>query len=285
MDVVIRPANDVFLRQVVFPAFELSATAPHVAVEHLLHYLDDEPTRISLELLFDQTHLTLGANNQRWNDLVYRLLFFDWLGDAEGWTCGGAFSGYAAQWEESFHVALMLEDPDYQYAVPGQADHQRRAFWARPQEDLGLAALMCGVWDPPPAFTPSAVFSAAETTAQSMSAGNHRADWAWRPMTTVNRWAARLPGALNRLLAREVKRLHPIDPPERFELIDYWLGRNPEPPVLAVSFSGLGPWAHRWLLEVGQLAHLLRDAASAQQGLTAVMTRHGPRRGVDLPAE
>ena len=90
-------------------------------------------------------------------------------------------------------------------------------------------------------------------------------------MLTVNKWAAKLPSALSRLLDREVRRLHPVNPPERHEILDYWLGRVREPPLLAVSFSGLGPRATDWIREIGQLAQLIRTAAASQNGLTAVL--------------
>jgi hypothetical protein len=98
-------------------------------------------------------------------------------------------------------------------------------------------------------------------------------------MLTVNRWAAKLPSALSRLLEREVRRLAPVSPPERHEILDYWLGRVLDPPLLAVSFSGLGPRASDWIREIGQLARLVRNTAAAQQGLTAVLTRPSLARG------
>jgi hypothetical protein len=48
-----------------------------------------------------------------------------------------------------------------------------------------------------------------------------------------------------------------------------------EPPVLAVSFSGLGPQANKWIREIGQLAHVIRAAAAAEQGITSVISFHG----------
>lgn len=275
MEVVIRPVNDVFLREVVFPAFELGVIDKVPAIEHLLRHLNDEETRVLLELVLEHGNSPtfFGMNDERWNEAVYRLLFYEWIADSEGWTLSHQYVGYAAPWEESFHLSLMLEDGDYPYFDEERADLYRRAFWGQPKKHVGLSALMCGAWDPVPSFPPDQVLTTEGNGLYNPQAGIARADWAWRPMFTVNQWAAKLPSALNRLLDREVKRLHPIEPPERFELIDFWLGRVPEPPVLAVSFSGLGPRAHEWLREIGQLAHLVRDAAASQQGLTAVITR------------
>lgn len=94
-------------------------------------------------------------------------------------------------------------------------------------------------------------------------------------MIAVSEWAARMPSALNRLLDREQKRLRPISAPEKHEVLDFWLGRTKEPPLLAVSFSGLGPRANEWIREIGAIAHVVRNAADAQQGLTAVISRTG----------
>jgi hypothetical protein len=100
-------------------------------------------------------------------------------------------------------------------------------------------------------------------------------------MLTVNQWAARMPSGLNRLLDREVKRLHPIEPPERFEVLDFWLGRSAHPPTLAVTFSGLGPRSHEWIQELGSMGTVIRDAAAQQLGLTAVISRRPVVHGAD----
>jgi hypothetical protein len=91
----------------------------------------------------------------------------------------------------------------------------------------------------------------------------------------VNQWAAQLPNALSRLLEKEHRRLRPIEAPERHEVLQYWLGRVKEPPVLAVTFSGLGPKSNVWIRELGQLAQMIRAAAAGQQGLTAVISHRG----------
>lgn len=273
MEVVLRPTNDLFLQEVVFPAFELGVIDSGPAIDHLLQYLNDEETRVLLELVQDNNlgESFFGLSDERWNQALYRLLFHEWFRDSGGWVMMQQYIGFAGPWEETFHLALMLEDPDYPYADDHRADLYRRAFWGQPRKHHGLAALLCGVWDPIPRFPPDQVLTVDGHGVYSPSEGVARADWAWRPMLTVNKWAAKLPSALSRLLEREVKRLAPVNPPERHEILDYWLGRIEQPPILAVSFSGLGPRAVEWIREVGQIAGLIRTAAAEQRGLTAVL--------------
>lgn len=278
MEVVLRPINDLFLKQVVFPAFELGVIDAGPALEHLLRHLTDEETRVLLELVLEHSapgNSFFSLHDDRWNQAVYRLLFHEWIQDSEGWAISQQYSGYAGPWEETFHLTLMLEDPDYPYAEETSAELYRRAFWGQPKKRHGLSTLVCGAWDPVPAFPPDQVLTTEGNGLYDPRNHIARADWAWRPMLTVNQWAAKMPSALNRLLDREVKRLHPIDPPERFEVLDFWLGRVRAPPVLAVSFSGLGARSSEWIREIGALGHLVRDAAAQQQGLTAVISRRG----------
>lgn len=273
MEVVLRPTNDHFLQEVVFPALELGVIDSGPAIDHLLKHLNDEDTRVLLELVQDNNagESFFGMSDERWNQALYRLLFFEWWRDSDGWLVQQQYLGFAGPWEESFHLALMLEDPDYPYADEERADLYRRAFWGQPKKQHGLASLLCGVWDPVPRFPPDQVLTVEGHGVYSPQAQVARADWAWRPMLTVSKWAARLPSALSRLLEREVRRLAPVNPPERHEILDYWLGRIEHPPILAVSFSGLGPRSSDWIREIGQLAHLIRTAATQQQGLTAVL--------------
>ena len=63
-------------------------------------------------------------------------------------------------------------------------------------------------------------------------------------------------------------------------MLQYWLGRIEEPPVLAVTFSGLGPGSNEWIREIGQLARMLRKVAEQQKGLTAVIDVRGGGIGV-----
>jgi hypothetical protein len=282
MEVVLRPIDDLFLDQVVFPAFERGVLDAAPALEHLLAHIDDEPTQVMLELVLEHsaTGSFFGLTDERWSGAVYRLLFHEWVQASRGtWRVAGQYTGYAGPWEETFHLALMLEDPDYPYADDGRAELYRRAFWGQPKKQHGLSTLLCGAWDPMPTFPPDQVLTTEGNGLYDPRAQIARADWAWRPMITVNHWAAKMPSALNRLLDREVKRLAPLDPPERFEVLDFWLGRVPGPPLLAVSFSGLGPRASDWIREIGALGHVVRGAAAKQQGLTAVISRQG--RSVD----
>jgi hypothetical protein len=285
MEVVLRPVNDLFLTEVMFPAFELGVLDAGPAIDHLLRYLNDEQTRVLLDLVLEHSASGsfFGLNDEHWDQALYRLLFHEWLRDSEGWTIAQQYVGYAGPWEETFHLALMLEDPAYPYADEERAELYRRAFWAQPKRRYGLATLMCGAWDPVPSFPPEQVLTQDGNGIYDAKAGVARADWAWRPMLTVHQWAAKMPSALNRLLDREVKRLHPIDPPERFEVLDFWLGRVPHPPTLAVTFSGLGPRAHEWIQEIGSLGQVVRNAAAAQLGLTAVISRRPLVQAVDVP--
>jgi hypothetical protein len=285
MEVVLRPANDQFFSEVVFPAFEMGVVQTAPAVEHLLRYLNDEATRVLLEVVLEHaaSGSFFGLSDDRWHEALYRLLFFEWLPDSEGWSIGRQHVGYAGPWEETFHLALMLEDSDYPYANEERADLYRRAFWGQPKKRYGLSTLLCGAWDPLPTFPPDQVLTLDGNGLYDPKAGVARADWAWRPMLTVNQWAAKMPSALNRLLDREVKRLSPVDPPERFEILDFWLGRIPSPPVLAVSFSGLGPRSSEWIREIGALGQVVRTAAAEQQGLTAVISRRATIGPISAP--
>lgn len=277
MEVVLRPINDQFLRHVVFPAFQLGVVDTVPAIEHLLGSIEDEPTRVLLELVLDHSGEGnfFGLTDERWSEAIYRLLFYEWFKGEEGWDISHQYVGYAGSWEETFHLALMLEDPEYPYADDEQAELYRRNFWTAPKRKFGLATLLTGTWDPIPAFPPDQVLTTHGNGIYEPKKGIARADWSWRPMIAVSEWAARMPSALNRLLDREQKRLRPISAPEKHEVLDFWLGRTKEPPLLAVSFSGLGPRANEWIREIGAIAHVVRNAADAQQGLTAVISRTG----------
>ncbi len=281
MEVVVRPANDRFLQEVMFPPFEYGLVAAAPGLEHLLAHVADPDTRMLIELVHDNcgADTFFGLEDERWNQALYRLLFFEWFAETGGWTATQAQQGFAGQWEDTFHLALMLEDATYPYDRDEEADVYRRTFWGTPQKAHGLSTFLCGAWDPVPRFPPDQVLTVEGHGQYSPEHNIARADWTWRPMLTVNRWAAKLPGTLSRLLDREVKRLAPIDPPERHEILDYWLGRVPEPPILAVSFSGLGPKAMDWIRDIGVLAQLIRHTAAQQQGLTCVLGM--PRRGRD----
>jgi len=275
MEVVLRPVNDVFLEEVVFPAFELGVVSTGPAVEHLLAQLDDEPTRVLLDLVLEQSSegTFFGLSDERWTEAVYRMLFHEWVPDRDGWTISDAYTGFAGPWEETFHLALMIEDPDYPYDDHDRADLYRRAFWGQPKKQHGLSTMLCGAWDPFPPFPPDQVLTTEGNGLYDRQRRVARADWSWRHMLTVSQWAAKLPGKMSKLLEREQKRLRPVEAPERLEIVDYWLGRVPDPPVLSVSFSGLGPRTDEWIRGIGALGHMIRNAAASQSGLTAVISR------------
>lgn len=273
MEVILRPATDPFLEGVVFPALALGAVDVAPALEHLLRAIEDEETRVLLELVLDaHGGAPLAAlDDERWSQALSRLLFHDWFLDTEGWQVGPPHPAFAGPWEATLQLALMLEDPAFPYDDEARAAPLRRAAWEEPRAQLELSATLCGLWAPPPAFPPHHLLTAAGRGAWAPAAGLARADWAWRPMLTVAQWAAHLPSALSRLLDREVRRLAPLAPPERHELLAYWLGHAPRPPVLATCFSGLGPQAMDWIRDLGELARVVRAAAAAERGLTAVI--------------
>ena len=277
MEVVLRPVNDLFLKEVVFPAFKAGVVDAVPAVEFLLRNLEDEETCVTLEMMLERgiDGSFYGMTDEKWSKAVYRLLFIEWMKDSGGWAIGHEYEGYAGDWEDTLHLALMLEDPNYPYSEPEKARKFRQGFFERPNEKRGLASLVCGSWNPVPDFPPDQVLTLQGHGEYAPQQGIARADWAWRPLHQVNMWAAQLPNALSRLLQREGKRLKPVDAPERHDVLEYWLGRVKEPPVLAVSFSGLGPQANRWIREIGQLAQVIRAAAAQEQGLTSVISFHG----------
>jgi hypothetical protein len=82
------------------------------------------------------------------------------------------------------------------------------------------------------------------------------------------------------MLKREETRLSPLEMPESSEILDYWLGRQPQPPVLTVAFSGLGQRAASWVRELGELARQIRSAAEREQGLT-ILIPQSVHRGAD----
>lgn len=281
MEVVLRPVNDHFLREVVFPAFKLGVLDAAPAIEHLLRHLNDEQTRVGLDLLLENgvEGSFFGLTDERWTEACYRLLFVEWLRDSEGWSIVSEYNAFAGDWEHTLHLALMLEDPKYPYAEPS-ARAYREAFFDKPRHQHGLAAMICGVWDPVPDFPPDQILTTQGHGDYQPTAGIARADWSWRPIHSINQWAAQLPNLLSRLLQREATRLKPVVAPEKHEVLDYWLGRIDDPPVLAVNFSGLGPTAHTWIKEIGTLAHLIRSVAAQEQGLTAVISF---RNNADTP--
>lgn len=274
MQVVLRPANDAFLHAVVFPGLAHGLHDAAGALEFWDQLLDDPNLAGVLELLHDLGAPTLPAlDHPKWPPLLYALLFDDWSEEGDRWRRGDAAVGYAGDLDHTLHLALLLEEPSYPYADPAEARAWRASFMERPQLRLGLSSLLCGHWDPPPDFAPHAVLSTVGRGAYEPHRGLARADWCTRSAKHVNRWAAQLPSALSALLAREERRLAPVEIPERHEVLGYWLGRHESAPLLAVTFSGLGPDGVETLRELGRLARFLRLIAERQQAVTAVLSR------------
>jgi hypothetical protein len=278
MDVVLRPANDKFLLQVVFPALELGIVDAVPAIEHLIQHVGDETIRINLEILLDNgvDGSFFGLENDKWSTAVYQLLFNAWRPDKDGWKPAPEQIAYAGDWEDTLHLSLMLEDEAYPYFDDEGAKRYRQTVATSSfASESGLASLTCGFWDPLPSFPPDQILTVQGQGDYRPKQGVVRADWSWRPVHIVNQWAAQLPNMLSRLLEREARRLKPVEAPEKHDVLQYWLGRIEKPPVLAVTFSGLGPKAHEWIRELGQLARMVRQVAAQQQGLTAVITHRG----------
>ncbi|MBK7858025.1 MAG: hypothetical protein IPJ65_05250 [Archangiaceae bacterium] len=278
MEVVLRPVNDAFLKEVVFPALEQGVVDAAPAIEHLIAQLGEDQTRVELELLLDRgiEGTFFGLEDERWSTSIYRLLFHEWKKSSRGgWGMVNESLAYAGDWDSTLHLSLMLEDPAYPYWDEVKASQFRTNFTASPFSEQGLASLTCGIWEPVPGFPPDQVLTVAGHGDYRPQDGVARADWSWRPLHVVNQWAAQLPNALSRLLEKESRRLRPVQAPEKHEVLQYWLGRTAQPPVLAVTFSGLGERSNEWIREIGYLAKMIRAAAAAQLGLTAVISHRG----------
>lgn len=278
MEVVFRPVNDAFLRDVVFPALERGVVDAIPGVQHLIANLDDDHTRGTLELMLERgvEGSFFGLEDERWSAAIYKLLFNEWQRGPAGWALAGEqLVAYAGDWENTLHLALMLEEPGYPYHDDQRAKEYRQSFAESPFAEQGLATLTCGLWNPVPAFPPDQILTDQGRGDFRPEEGIARADWSWRPLQVVNKWAAQLPNQLSRLLEREAKRLKPVEAPEKHDVLQYWLGRIDEPPVLAVNFSGLGPRSNEWIRELGQLARMIRKVAEQQRGLTAVISHRG----------
>lgn len=275
MDVVIRPVGDKFLKEVAYPAFEVGMVDATAGLEQLRGQIQDAHTLTQIEILLDQgvegSFFSLNAN--QWLDVVYRLLFHEWKKSRDGgWVMGSEYLAYAGSLENTLHLTLMLEEPRYPYTEPPKAKELRTLFIENPEPHFGLASLVAGSWHPVPAFAPDQVVSITGRGMYSPQEDVAYADWTHRPAATLKVWKAQLAQKLQKLIEREERRLHPVDIPEKYEILQYWNGNIPEPPYLAVAFSGLGPEAHGWIREIGTLAQLVRNAASHDQGLTAIIS-------------
>jgi hypothetical protein len=276
MNVVLRPVNDRFLNQVAFPAFEQGAADAAGALQRLREAVSDERTMFLLESLLDSGvqggFFTLDAD--RWLEAVYRLLFSRWEEVGEGWKVHDEPIGYAGGFDATLELTLLLEEPAYPYAEQPRAEQFRDDFLAAMPKAYSLSRLICGAWEPVPAFAPDQVLNTQGRGFYRPQEGLAVAEWAYRSAEDVARLYAQLPAQVMRLVERERSRLAPLPVPEARLLLAHWLEGAP-PPTLAVAFSGLGLQASQWTQELGVLLALLRQAASSQQGLTCVMTDGG----------
>jgi hypothetical protein len=275
MEIVLRPIQDRFFQEAVLPFLTRAMSDVSGALEGLVGLLADDPFRFQCEELLSsgpQGGMQAVAP-EAWAELVDRLVFQQWRHGAAGWELAGQRAGYAGDWDEALHLALMVELPDYPYAYAREARAVRDAFRLKPRAELGLASLMAGVWEPFPDFLPEQILSTQGRSEYVPKARFAFADWAWRPASTVARWREGLPGKLERLLDREQQRLKLPALPERQELLAWWGGRASQPPPLAVVFSGLGPRAPGWIQELGVICGHVHQAAREQAALVSLVTK------------
>jgi hypothetical protein len=272
MDLVLRRVNDRFFQQQVLPFLSLAMSDSAQALRALQEALADEQSRLLCEQLLS-AHLgggLSGVEQEPWAELVDRLLLLNWSPGPAGWGVDGPRAGYAGNWDEALHLALMVEDPGYPYADVRASHGRREGFRLHPVGELGLASLIGGQWESFPTFPPDRVFS---TTGRGGYVSREQyafADWAWRPSRTVAHWQVNLERKLRRLLEREKQRLAPLEMPELDAVLGYWLGRVARPPELSVAFSGLGQRSSSWMPELGVLLSHVREAVRHEAGLVAV---------------
>lgn len=273
MELVLRPVDDRFFHEQVVPFLSLAMSDSVQALVSLREQLADDETRLLCERLLSSHEGggLSGVEQEPWADLVERLIFLPWGPGSGGWAVVGQRAGYAGDWDEALHLALMLEDPTYPYGDARASHGRREGFRLHPVADLGLASLMGGQWEPFPTFPPDRVFSSQGRGEYVTREQYAFADWAWRPARTVVHWNVHLERKLRRLLEREKARLAPVDLPELEQVLAYWLGRAPQPPALTVAFSGLGPRASSWVQELGVLMSHVRQAALEKAGLVALV--------------
>src|SRR4051794_20638443 len=109
MNIVIRPVNDRFLRQVAFPAFERGSADATRGLEILRGAIADEQTMLLLDSLLDGgvSGGFFTLDTERWLEAVYRLLFSEWAEDgAQGWKVVREPPGFAASFDESLQLSL-----------------------------------------------------------------------------------------------------------------------------------------------------------------------------------
>lgn len=284
MELVLRPVNDRFFHEQVLPFLTLAMSDSAQALRVLRERLADKAGGQLCERLLS-SHLgggLGGVEQEPWLDLMDRLTFQQWAPGSSGWEVVGQRAGYAGDWDEALHLALMVEDASYPYWDTRAGHGRREGFRRHPLAGLGLASLIGGQWEPFPEFPPDRIFS-------TLGRGNHVpreryafADWAWRPASTVARWHEELEHKVERLLAREKARLAPVEPPDLDEVRAYWLGQAPHPPALSVIFSGLGQRSASWIQELGVLMSHLREAARERSGLVTLVVPPQPELTVQV---
>jgi hypothetical protein len=273
MELVLRPVDDRFFHEQLLPFLALAMSDSARALESLREQLADEQGRLLCERLLS-SHVgggLGGVEQEPWTELMDRLAFHQWGPGASGWEVVGQRVGYAGDWDEALHLALMVEDPSYPYWDARASRGRRDGFRLHPVADLGLASLIGGQWEPFPSFPPDRVFSTQGRGEYVPREQYAFADWAWRPARTVAHWHVNLERKLRRLLAREKERLAPVELPEVDEVLAYWLGKVSQPPALTVAFSGLGQRSASWVQELGVLTSHVREAAQARVALVSLV--------------
>jgi hypothetical protein len=275
--VVLRPVNDRFFDEIVFPVFEMGMVSAQTALTRLRAQVADPHAGVLLDSLIDrgaaEGAALWGLDHDLWFEAVHRLLFWEWEKAADGWRIKAEYPGCAGNWDDFLHVALMLEAPRYPYDDPAAAAAGREKFSGSPPNGVGLASLLAGRWDPCPRFPAHEVLTTIPDRGRFKPGDDLCiADWSYRSAGTVAIWTQQLATKLGRLIRREQTRLAPVEMPEAKELLDFWTGRAPHPPQISVAFSGLGPQADGWIRLIGELATQLRGAASRQQGVTVMVT-------------
>ncbi|HSP19486.1 MAG TPA: hypothetical protein VLQ79_08230 [Myxococcaceae bacterium] len=274
MNLVIRPVHDIFLEEVVFPAFALGVVDAASGLSKLLDSVADERVSWLLGRVLDRTvgGSFFGLVDDEWLELVHVLLFSEWERRRDGWHVAREHAGYAAEYELALHVALMLQDPSYPYE-DALAAQRFRDEWLGRVIRSGLVALVAGIWDPFPPFPPDQVLVTVGRSTYAPPENLAIADWSYRPSHAVRSWGRRIDEQLRTLLGRERARLGALTVREADEVLAYWSGKVSQVPALSVAFSGLGPTAGGWVREVGELSRLVRSAAAAGHGLTSLVTR------------
>jgi hypothetical protein len=273
MELILRPVNDRFFHERLLPFLSLAMGDSAQALEGLKNSLSDEQTRVLCERLL-ASHIGggLGGVEQGpWAELVDRLAFQQWSEGPSGWKLAESQRGLVADWDESLHLTLMVEDSTYPYGDVRASRGRREGFRTHPAVGLGLASWVGGQWEPFPTFPPDRVLTTQGRGAYVPREQYAFADWSWRPAHTVAQWREELERKLQRLLARERERLQLAVLPESEALLAYWLGRTSETPSRSAVFSGLGERAAAWVQELGVLLAHVREAAHGDAGLVMLV--------------